>query len=900
MGGPSTFTRDILVRGGNTGTPGVGGSSADVSTFADTITLANTNAATLLLAGGGGTVNYTGSLTGPGAVNAAGPGTSVFVGNTAAYTGPTTVSGGALNVPGSLTSSPSIFVTGGTLNASGTVSVSTSFVQTGGTVNLDGGLATPTLSVGPGTFNLNAAGRLAVAAPNGVTVAPGGTFNASGTSMAVAAFNVGAPGTVNAQLTFASGVGYTNAVNVLGPGFVTLSGTSTATSNLVSGPIALSGGGGVILMVAQQTTTASPINLFNGRINVTGGTGSNGADAIFQVRNTGTSTVPAVGVFTNVHVADKSGLNIGLVPSAANPRDQIVVDLSLDGTSAFLSSNSDGSSPEFVRTISAANPGTLLTVFALNGTNVANVNNPNFAGLGAKSINFVGSLSPGLTVLNTEAPGAGINLTSNTNVASAFSLNGGTFQTGSLNGANGTTNLQADATPGTNGTFLVTAGTFNVNRSADATLTYTGGTLTVNADQTLTAFNLGNGTDPISYDLPGFAITAGKLNVAAQAALNANASTLTAGPTTIDGTLTLGGGTVTTGAIGGAGQVNMTVDAPGLVAGDDSSATFTGTIVGTGSLTKQGTGTQTLAGASTYTGPTTVNAGELAVTGSIATSSGVTVNGGGTFRAAAGQSVKTLAVTAGGVAKVAAPAGGGGGAAAKFALTIGDGTAATNPLTIDGGKVDVTTNGLVVRVAAGGAAAALRGVRDQIVAGYHATGAGNNGNWAGNGITSANAAADTGKAVGYALASELATPADGKFLGQPVDASSVVVRYTAAGDATMDGTVDFNDLVKLAQNYNTKVSSTTDSWWTHGDFTYDGVTDFNDLVKLAQNYNTVLPSEAIPGAPANFATDLARAVASVPEPGGLALLGGISLAALTRRRRRSHHTNGKANRATVE
>jgi hypothetical protein len=57
------------------------------------------------------------------------------------------------------------------------------------------------------------------------------------------------------------------------------------------------------------------------------------------------------------------------------------------------------------------------------------------------------------------------------------------------------------------------------------------------------------------------------------------------------------------------------------------------------------------------------------------------------------------------------------------------------------------------------------------------------------------------------------------------------------GDATFDDTVDFNDLVKLAQNYNTTGGKT----WEQGDFTADGNVDFNDLVKLAQNYNTLQP-----------------------------------------------------------
>jgi Ca2+-binding RTX toxin-like protein len=83
------------------------------------------------------------------------------------------------------------------------------------------------------------------------------------------------------------------------------------------------------------------------------------------------------------------------------------------------------------------------------------------------------------------------------------------------------------------------------------------------------------------------------------------------------------------------------------------------------------------------------------------------------------------------------------------------------------------------------------------------------------------------------------------------------------GDFSYDGNTDFQDLVKLAQNYNVVDGSRT---WFTGDFTYDGNTDFNDLVKLAQNYNTALPSEPIPGAPANFEEDLAKAFASVGAP----------------------------------
>jgi fibronectin type 3 domain-containing protein len=61
-------------------------------------------------------------------------------------------------------------------------------------------------------------------------------------------------------------------------------------------------------------------------------------------------------------------------------------------------------------------------------------------------------------------------------------------------------------------------------------------------------------------------------------------------------------------------------------------------------------------------------------------------------------------------------------------------------------------------------------------------------------------------------------------------------------DANDDRSVDFNDLVALAQNYNT-----TGKTYAQGDFTGDGNVDFNDLVILAQHYNTTVPAAAAPG-----------------------------------------------------
>jgi hypothetical protein len=133
-------------------------------------------------------------------------------------------------------------------------------------------------------------------------------------------------------------------------------------------------------------------------------------------------------------------------------------------------------------------------------------------------------------------------------------------------------------------------------------------------------------------------------------------------------------------------------------------------------------------------------------------------------------------------------------------------------------------------------------------------------------------------AVGIAEASRVLAPG-AAFLGQPADATSILIRTTLEGDATLDGVVDFDDLVRLAQRYNGHVGPGS---WADGDFNYDGVVDFNDLVMLSQNYNTSMARAAVVSASA-FSSDLRQAFAAVPEPGALGLAGAL-LALSTRRR----------------
>jgi hypothetical protein len=204
------------------------------------------------------------------------------------------------------------------------------------------------------------------------------------------------------------------------------------------------------------------------------------------------------------------------------------------------------------------------------------------------------------------------------------------------------------------------------------------------------------------------------------------------------------------------------------------------------------------------------------------------------------------------------------------------GSLRVNGLAIDpaGGRLDLTTQNMVLDYTG---ASPLAAVRNQVRTGY-ASGA-----WSGAGIVTT---AGGRSAVAYAEASELLSLTGtnkATWNGQQVDATTLLLRHTLGGDATMDGTVDFGDLVRLAQSYEVVDGQRR---WTAGDFTYDGNVDFADLVILAQNYDTALPAGPVPGAPAGFGGDLAAAFASVPEPGSLAAIAGAAGAALMRRRRR--------------
>ncbi len=107
---------------------------------------------------------------------------------------------------------------------------------------------------------------------------------------------------------------------------------------------------------------------------------------------------------------------------------------------------------------------------------------------------------------------------------------------------------------------------------------------------------------------------------------------------------------------------------------------------------------------------------------------------------------------------------------------------------------------------------------------------------------------------------------------------SLAGRIAIAGDATLDNLVNFDDLLVLAQNY-----ETTANVWQSGDFTHDSAVNFDDLLLVAQNYEFSGLSGDLSGLfGSNFASDWTLARSLVPEPTSLSLL---AAGALIRRRR---------------
>lgn len=188
------------------------------------------------------------------------------------------------------------------------------------------------------------------------------------------------------------------------------------------------------------------------------------------------------------------------------------------------------------------------------------------------------------------------------------------------------------------------------------------------------------------------------------------------------------------------------------------------------------------------------------------------------------------------------------------------GTSKLTALSITGGTLDLTDSKLVLDYTG---ASPIAGIRADLAAGK---------------ITSS--LLTSNKAIGYGEASVLSLST---FGGQTADATSLLLRMTLKGDTNLSGSVNFSDLLTLAQNY-----GASDRVWTQGDFDYNGTVNFADLLALAQNYGGSLAMDLTGTLSEAFAADWALALSLVPEP---ATLGGLAMCTVVLPRRRSRCYN---------
>ena len=98
------------------------------------------------------------------------------------------------------------------------------------------------------------------------------------------------------------------------------------------------------------------------------------------------------------------------------------------------------------------------------------------------------------------------------------------------------------------------------------------------------------------------------------------------------------------------------------------------------------------------------------------------------------------------------------------------------------------------------------------------------------------------------------------------------------GDVNDDGTVNFSDVLALAQNFGASGAS-----YSQGDINFSGTVDFTDLLTVAQHYGQSLTGSAAAAIP--FGEVAPAGSGTVPEPASLAP---ILAAAWVLRRRRPH------------
>ncbi len=531
------------------------------------------------------------------------------------YYDPTIITGGTLEISGSIANSSQISIASNaalSFDFANAPNVYANFITGSGSVAKNGvGELTLTgsnnftgnLTLNAGTLNFDGASAWGGAA--GAFVINGGTLDNTSGGLISASTNKSQQW--NADFPFAG----SNNLD-LGIGTVTLGGTGDrsvvvggAGDTLTVGEIkslsqglAISGGG---TLVATSTGTF-------GDASVIGGTLTVGSGTTLQINRSTGNSAGTTGDFTATGLA-----GTGTITNGASLSDRSI-QINSTANHSFAGTLANGSSAALA--LVKQGVGTL----TLTGTNT-------YTGLtvvGGGILNVRNSNALGSSAVRSVSRNAGIQLQDNISLPSAvtFTLsNDGTsgatvpYAIGNVSGDN-TINGLITLTQGGGGSIIQSdSGTLtlagNITSDQARALMLQGATTGANTVSGIYS-NGTSGVNTLAKAGPGLWILTG-------------ANTYTGSTTISEGILQLGNGT-TDGTIATTASV---INNALLVYDWATSHTAPYVISGTGSVTKNGAGTATLAGANTYTGITTVNAGELAVNGtSIANTGPVVINGG--------------------------------------------------------------------------------------------------------------------------------------------------------------------------------------------------------------------------------------------------------------------------------